>query len=73
MDMSGNVWEWTLTEYGSKRSGDLASHAMRVLRGGAWSLVQTHAQAASRGDRYPDFRYSSIGFRLASPAKSPKL
>lgn len=68
-DMSGNVWEWVEDVYydsyrdapadGSARQGD---SLLRIPRGGSWSYLQP---AAKRGGSESDFRYSTIGFRLA--------
>ena len=68
-DMSGNVWEWVEDVYhdsyngapsdGSAWQGD---SVLRVPRGGSWSFLQ---RAAKRGGSESDFRYSTIGFRLA--------
>ena len=68
-DMSGNVWEWVADVYhdsyngaptdGSVWQGDSTMH---VPRGGSWSYSQS---AAKRGGSESDFRYSTIGFRLA--------
>jgi formylglycine-generating enzyme required for sulfatase activity len=37
MDMSGNVWEWCLTAWGSSETGESRGSQARVLRGGSWS------------------------------------
>ncbi len=74
IDMSGNVWEWTMCtkkEY-PYIPGDgreiVNSEEPRVVRGGAFYLNQGGVRSASRGDRYPDVRRRGIGFRVvASP------
>jgi formylglycine-generating enzyme required for sulfatase activity len=71
MDMSGNVWEWTLSEYESRKSDNFVSDVARVLRGGSWGLYSGNARAAYRLCRDPDFRSRNCGFRLVSPASSP--
>ena len=68
-DMSGNVWEWVEDVYhpnyndapadGSARQGD---SLLRVPRGGSWSFLQ---RAAKRSGSESDFRYGTIGLRLA--------
>lgn len=68
-DMSGNVWEWVEDVYydsyrdapadGSARQGD---SLLRIPRGGSWSYLQP---ATKRGGSESDFRYSTIGLRLA--------
>ncbi len=69
----GNVAEWTqdcwnedyrsATEDGSARNaGDCV---YRVTRGGAWSSWPEDIRAAYRGKANADYRFSSIGFRIA--------
>jgi hypothetical protein len=69
LDMSGNVWEWTLTEYTSRESSNVSSDAPRVLRGGSWSSSADAARAAYRGAYPPGGRSYDFGFRVASPAE----
>jgi formylglycine-generating enzyme required for sulfatase activity len=68
MDMSGNVWEWTLSEWETGSDANVGSGAARVLRGGSWHDTQYGARAAFRLDDGPVGRGRSVGFRLASPA-----
>lgn len=73
LDMTGNVWEWCLTEYnaGSEvvedadaQSGDEAN-VLYVLRGGSWGLIDTVFFRCGYGDRdYPINRNLFYGFRL---------
>jgi formylglycine-generating enzyme required for sulfatase activity len=69
LDMSGNVWDWCLTDYGSpqKRAADenLRSNTRRVLRGGSWLNFQVFARAAGRGNSRPGSRDDfGLGFRV---------
>ncbi|HEY85774.1 MAG TPA: SUMF1/EgtB/PvdO family nonheme iron enzyme [Chloroflexi bacterium] len=65
VDMAGNVWEWCLTEYESKRN-NLDGTNVRVLRGGSWLNGYTGNFRVSARNRYtPDFRLNDGGFRLA--------
>ena len=64
MDMSGNVSEWTLTEYSSKRSDDLTNTQPRMVCGGSWLNAPAHARTSSRTFGFPDYRYYNVGFRL---------
>lgn len=71
LDMSGNVWEWCLsehinpTEHLHDENISFASH--RVLRGGSWFYNFNFARAASRNDNYPLNRLNFIGFRVLHP------
>jgi len=70
LDMAGNVWEWTSSEYRDypydandgreEREGD----ARRTLRGGSWILSVVIVRCASRFWSYPDFDHDSYGFRV---------
>ena len=69
-DMSGNVWEWVQDSYHDNYNGAPADGSawqeedsmMRVPRGGSWSYAQP---AAKRGGSESDYRFGTIGFRLA--------
>jgi formylglycine-generating enzyme required for sulfatase activity len=74
-DMSGNVWEWCEDSYGDYSSGSVTNprgpyqDGFRVLRGGSWGGFARNARSAFRFRRYPDFRYSSFGFRVSRRAE----
>jgi formylglycine-generating enzyme required for sulfatase activity len=68
LDMSGNVFEWTRTEYDTRNSGDDASAAARVLRGGSFFGNDDLSRAAYRYLDEPYSRSNYVGFRLASLA-----
>jgi len=55
LDMAGNVWEWTSSEYDKDT---------RVLRGGAWGNSGWLARCACRGDGLPAFRDGDVGLRV---------
>lgn len=74
-DMSGNVYEWCWDRF---RYGEYPkqnevnqdpkgseSGSYRVGRGGSWFNRATIARVANRYNFGPDYRYYSIGFRLA--------
>jgi len=70
LDMSGNVWEWTLTEYGSGKSDNTRSAEPRVVRGGSWGFNQDDARASYRDVSGPDGRDGSLGFRVVGVVPS---
>ena len=68
-DMSGNIWEWCLTDYNNPASsiaenGNVRSSPLRVLRGGSWADDGNFACAASQNGDFPDFGNYSYGFRI---------
>jgi formylglycine-generating enzyme required for sulfatase activity len=71
--MSGNVWEWTCSEYNEKYEGgaelrcvsDPDSGGPRVLRGGSWLSDPERLRSAARDRDDPRFRHGNLGFRLA--------
>jgi uncharacterized membrane protein YciS (DUF1049 family) len=66
MDMSGNVWEWCLNQYGKPEviEPDLAGVG-RVVRGGSWSFKGGGCRSAIRLRNGPGDRIFNLGFRLA--------
>ena len=69
-DTSGNVWEWTCSEYEAKYNGkekvciSKKNNKYRVLRGGSWNDGPRDVRTASRGRNTPDFRNDGLGFRV---------
>jgi formylglycine-generating enzyme required for sulfatase activity len=57
VDMAGNVWEWTASEW---KPGD----ENRVLRGGSWDSTQYYARCAFRLGLVPGGWYDLSGFRV---------
>jgi formylglycine-generating enzyme required for sulfatase activity len=66
LDMSGNVWEWALTEDDDPSSDFMPSNSRRVLKGGSWSCGPVSSRADGRKYFYRDERYNNVGFRLVA-------
>jgi formylglycine-generating enzyme required for sulfatase activity len=72
LDMAGNVWEWVADRYGE----DYYSHSeannpqgpvsgeFRVLRGGAFYIMERFVRCAFRGRDGPDSWTNFVGFRV---------
>nr|WP_280818852.1 formylglycine-generating enzyme family protein [Thiorhodococcus minor] len=71
LDVLGNVWEWTCSEYDPAYGGaellcaPPSVDAARVMRGGAWNSGPALVRSAYRNRNFPEMRYSFVGFRLA--------
>jgi formylglycine-generating enzyme required for sulfatase activity len=62
LDMSGNVWEWCLTGWGTD-DVSLDHHDERVLRGGSFTCEDYYLRAANRFRVIPDGRRYTVGLR----------
>jgi len=62
-DMSGNVWEWTRTNYETGKD-NFDSKDDRVLRGGSFGNDARDVRCAIRLRYNPDLRYRCYGFRV---------
>ncbi len=73
-EMSGNVWEWCLSDSDEPQlraeDEDLRTDAIRTLRGGSWGSTRNRARAAARLNRAPDDRSYYLGFRVVAFAGS---
>jgi formylglycine-generating enzyme required for sulfatase activity len=74
-DMSGNVYEWCEDDYYSSYTGapsdgsawiNSPRASSRMFRGGYWNHFAGYCRSAYRYFNAPDYRYFSIGFRLAA-------
>jgi formylglycine-generating enzyme required for sulfatase activity len=71
-DMAGNVWEWSFDWYNAnyyvnspyRNPKEPSDGAVRVFRGGSWSVPSRGCRSAFRGNRVPRYRYYALGFRL---------
>jgi formylglycine-generating enzyme required for sulfatase activity len=81
-DMSGNVWEWTSSQWGKRSKApdftyrdwnlqerardDLDAHALRIVRGGSWNGPSGGARGGCRDRDHPGARLANLGFRALS-------
>jgi formylglycine-generating enzyme required for sulfatase activity len=68
LDMTGNVWEWTVSQYTNSYRHD-ARHdpeekTLRVLRGSAWNYNRRDTRASYRYRHHPEFFDGSLGVRV---------
>jgi formylglycine-generating enzyme required for sulfatase activity len=71
--MSGNVWEWTSTEFTIKRGGAGVAQGIRhfIIKGGAWSDPIERARCAARQEELEVNAYDCLGFRIVKDADAP--
>jgi serine/threonine-protein kinase len=73
LDMTGNAWEWTASDYedypGRKTPTSLAGTGLKVIRGGAYDVPPKRATATYRGAIPPDRIPDKTGFRCARDAQ----
>jgi len=70
LNMAGNVWEWTTSDFVPYSGNDKYNHddfnkGFKVLKGGAYDEDQTQQCAAARYNYEPGNMDSDIGFRCA--------
>ena len=71
LDMSGNVWEWTMSPYQSypyteaDDRANLEADALWVIRGGHYGDSARMVRTTVRGGAEPGARRAFIGFRVA--------
>ncbi len=69
MDMSGNVWEWCLNEYGKPRNVQFSGTEARVLRGGSFDEYGHCTACAYRYHNLSNYRNYYSGFRVYAAPK----
>ncbi|MBK9941551.1 MAG: SUMF1/EgtB/PvdO family nonheme iron enzyme [Kouleothrix sp.] len=73
LDLAGNVWEWTCSEYwdypydpdDGRETGDEPGDKYFTVRGGGWDDQPILLRASFRYSFSPDYHVIDIGFRLA--------
>jgi hypothetical protein len=64
-NLSGNVWEWCLTDYSNPELSDISTDAeYRVLRGGSFSYFHLSAAASYRDALNPTIGDDHFGLRV---------
>ncbi len=79
-EMSGGVWEWTRSLWGTdpdtpdfgypyrhndgREEAEATADVLRIVRGGSWSSAARYARCAYRSGYGPDSRSNSLGFRV---------
>jgi serine/threonine-protein kinase len=73
LDMCGNAWEWTASDFkdypGRKTPSALAGSGFKVIRGGAYDATPITSTTTYRGAVSPERAYEKTGFRCARDAK----
>jgi len=65
-DMSGNVWEWCLSDYFSENNNINRFDIKRKIRGGSWfNDIANIFRCDDQTSYHPHNRQDSIGFRIA--------
>jgi formylglycine-generating enzyme required for sulfatase activity len=69
--MSGNIWEWTCSNWREQFDGseqhcnnDMVDAQHRVVRGGSWNDLPAYVRSSVRYNAPPSLRYYDIGFRV---------
>jgi formylglycine-generating enzyme required for sulfatase activity len=71
LDLAGNVWEWTRSEYRTYPYDPRDGREERfTLRGGSWFAPPLDLRAAYRLHLAPDDHLDDVGFRLARHPRS---
>jgi formylglycine-generating enzyme required for sulfatase activity len=63
-DTLGNVWEWTLADWGAYAGGTSeVCEGCKVMRGGSWDNDASYLRASYRAAQVPADRSTLVGFR----------
>ncbi len=71
-DMMGNVYEWTLDDYGPLKVNEdkgPSSSKNKVVKGGSWNSPSHYLRTSDRVEKDPVLRYSDVGFRCVQLEK----
>lgn len=63
VDMVGNIWEWSLTDFETGMQDFNSDATSRVLRGGSFYDILLWSRATFRFFNYPYYWFGSYGFR----------
>jgi gamma-glutamyl hercynylcysteine S-oxide synthase len=73
LDMAGNAWEWTASEFSAiEGGGSLVTDSSdpfnghRILKGGSWRTMAAGTQVTYRKPAPEEYRRDTTGFRCAS-------
>ncbi len=68
-DTSGNVWEWTCSEWANPYNGNekqcVTTASSLSIRGGSWSYDARSVRSAGRNRYTPAYRTNGVGFRVS--------
>jgi formylglycine-generating enzyme required for sulfatase activity len=76
-DTSGNVWEWTCSEWKTDFDGSEGrcakpdASARRVSRGGSWSDNSVFSRPSARLWNFTAYRSSDVGLRVLRASRTP--
>lgn len=65
-DMSGNIWEWCLTDWNTGTHDRSGEEKIRVMRGGSWMSSTIHTQSEHRDSELDFVKSNTDGFRVCT-------
>jgi hypothetical protein len=66
LDMCGNVWEWCSDGTDLYKADQNCPFGYHAVRGGSWNFIKTLAASDARSAECSAYRFTSVGFRLAT-------